>query len=221
MGACSYPMNSKKYSAQKYLKIPVRWPAWRGAITWTTDIKQIKLNTTTRQTKYMYELTTPALEIGIIQINTLRNLCMHVFLLKNSLNGIYDDSNWIWSYWFCVTFTFKLSHTKKTNCVKLIDTSVLYVEATRQLKPEKILGWTINNFLELLIVDSSHYISNSMQVLIWSLYKTTKICLPVLKFNECPSILFCSDQVPMIIFPTTELLKEFMIIIVYVGYKYF
>lgn len=41
----------------------------------------------------MYELTTPALEIGINQINTLRNLCMHVVLLKNSLNGIYEDSN--------------------------------------------------------------------------------------------------------------------------------
>lgn len=41
----------------------------------------------------MYELTTPALEIDINQINTLRNLCMHVVLLKNSLNGIYEDSN--------------------------------------------------------------------------------------------------------------------------------
>lgn len=41
----------------------------------------------------MYELTTPALEIDINQINTLRNLGMHVVLLKNSLNGIYEDSN--------------------------------------------------------------------------------------------------------------------------------
>lgn len=145
-----------------------------------------------------------------------------MFLRKNSLNGIYEDSNWIWNYWFCVTFTcwpFKLSHTKKLCQIDWY--RCIIWEATRQLKPEKILGWTINNFLELFIVDSSHYIPNSMQVLIWSLYKTTKICLLVLKFNECPSILFCSDHVPMFIFPTTELLKEFMIIIVYEGYKYF